>query len=41
MYDDTRTVWNVGFRYRYLPEGVIEEPNAVYSETVLVDFRIT
>ncbi|MDE0465749.1 MAG: hypothetical protein OYL97_01730 [Candidatus Poribacteria bacterium] len=31
---DTDTVWDVGFRYTYLPEGFIEERNAVYSESV-------
>ena len=27
---------DVGFRYTYLPEGFIEERNAVYSENELV-----
>ena len=33
---NTDTVWDVGFRYTYLPEGFIEERNAVYSENGLV-----
>ena len=32
----TYAVWDVGFRYTYLPEGFIEEWNAVYSENALV-----
>ena len=33
---DTDTVWDVGFRYTYLPERFIEERNTVYSENALV-----
>ena len=29
---DTKTVWDVGFRYTYLPERFSEEQNAMYSE---------
>ena len=32
---DTDTVWDVGFRYTYLPEGFIEA-STVYSENGLV-----
>ena len=33
---DNHTVWDVGFRYTYLPERFIEERNAAYSENALV-----
>ena len=35
-----RTVWDVGFRYTYLPEEFVEAGKAVYSETARVVFPL-